>query len=76
MATIITRKAHASYRVDLPNGWYELGLEELGVGYALVERESNPNPIRPILRWFIAQSLEEADRKNYERAKEKAELAA
>lgn len=71
----ITRKAPASYRVDSIKGWFELGLEELGRGYALTQTESNPDPIHPLLRWYIAQSLEEADMKNYERAREIAELA-
>lgn len=74
MATI-TRKAPASYRVDLLNGWFELGFEELGECLALTERESNPDPIHPVLRYYIALNIEEADKRNYQRAEQLVELA-
>jgi hypothetical protein len=79
MATAtITKQACANYRIDLPitRRWFELGLEEQGTGYALTETTSNPDPIRPLLRWYLTQSMEEADRKNYQRAMELAQQAA
>ena len=75
MVATITRKAPANYRVDSSRGWFELSPEELGTGFALTQTQSNPDPIRPLLRHYIAQSLEEADKRNYQRATELAEQA-
>jgi hypothetical protein len=64
------------WNYNFRDGWgkyFQVGGDKLEGGYLLWLTSNNHDPVNPIENWAVANSLEDADRKNYQKAKELAD---